>query len=91
MTYFDFFVVLSLFAMPSVRPYSQATVDPEEVRRFQLLASKWWDEHGEFAALHAMNDLRVPLIRCVGPLWAPPYSVFVTMKCRDLIGRGVKQ
>ncbi|CAL8248006.1 unnamed protein product [Lota lota] len=42
---------------------SHTTVDPEEVRRFQALASKWWDEQGEFAALHSMNDLRVPFIR----------------------------
>ncbi|KAF7665977.1 hypothetical protein LDENG_00125690 [Lucifuga dentata] len=40
-----------------------STVDPSEVKRFQLLANKWWDEQGEFAALHAMNDLRVPFIR----------------------------
>nr|XP_019946750.1 PREDICTED: ubiquinone biosynthesis O-methyltransferase, mitochondrial isoform X2 [Paralichthys olivaceus] len=42
---------------------SKNTVDPDEVRRFQSLAGKWWDEQGEFAALHAMNDLRVPFIR----------------------------
>ncbi len=53
------------FATHSVRSASQTTVDPDEVRRFQSLASKWWDEQGEFAALHAMNDLRVPFIRCV--------------------------
>lgn len=47
----------------SVRSASQTTVDPDEVRRFQSLASKWWDEQGEFAALHAMNDLRVPFVR----------------------------
>lgn len=47
----------------SARSASQTTVDPDEVRRFQSLASKWWDEQGEFAALHAMNDLRVPFIR----------------------------
>uniref|UniRef100_A0A8C3FY55 Ubiquinone biosynthesis O-methyltransferase, mitochondrial n=1 Tax=Cyclopterus lumpus TaxID=8103 RepID=A0A8C3FY55_CYCLU len=45
------------------RSASQPTVDPDEVRRFQSLAGKWWDERGEFAALHAMNDLRVPFIR----------------------------
>lgn len=56
---------LCLFALLSLRQSSHATVDPGEVRRFQLLSSKWWDEQGEFAALHAMNDLRVPLIRCV--------------------------
>lgn len=47
----------------SLRTVSQTTVDPEEVRRFKSLANKWWDEQGEFAALHAMNDLRVPFIR----------------------------
>ncbi|XP_062255468.1 ubiquinone biosynthesis O-methyltransferase, mitochondrial [Platichthys flesus] len=47
----------------STRSSSGNTVDPDEVRRFQSLAGKWWDEQGEFAALHAMNDLRVPFIR----------------------------
>ncbi|XP_060937264.1 ubiquinone biosynthesis O-methyltransferase, mitochondrial [Limanda limanda] len=47
----------------STRSSSRTTVDPDEVRRFQSLAGKWWDEQGEFAALHAMNDLRVPFIR----------------------------
>lgn len=42
---------------------SQTTVDPEEVKHFQALASKWWDEQGDFAPLHSMNDLRVPFIR----------------------------
>lgn len=53
-------------AMPcqtSLRSVSHTTVDPDEVKRFQSLANKWWDEQGEFAALHAMNDLRVPFIR----------------------------
>lgn len=50
---------------PSARPASRTTVDTEELRRFHNLASKWWDELGEFAALHSMNDLRVPFIRCV--------------------------
>ncbi|XP_061805451.2 ubiquinone biosynthesis O-methyltransferase, mitochondrial [Nerophis lumbriciformis] len=47
----------------STRLVHQSTVDPEELKRFQSLASKWWDEDGEFKALHAMNDLRVPFIR----------------------------
>uniref|UniRef100_A0A1A8HYE2 Ubiquinone biosynthesis O-methyltransferase, mitochondrial n=2 Tax=Nothobranchius kuhntae TaxID=321403 RepID=A0A1A8HYE2_NOTKU len=50
-------------AMPSARFASHTTVDPEEVKRFQSLANKWWDEQGGFAALHAMNDLRVPFVR----------------------------
>ncbi|CAI5769863.1 ubiquinone biosynthesis O-methyltransferase, mitochondrial [Podarcis lilfordi] len=42
---------------------SQTTVDPKEMKKFQLLAHKWWDEHGDYAALHSMNDIRVPFIR----------------------------
>ncbi|XP_028327009.1 ubiquinone biosynthesis O-methyltransferase, mitochondrial [Gouania willdenowi] len=49
--------------LTGARAVSQTTVDPDEVKRFQSLASRWWDEHGEFAALHSMNDLRVPFIR----------------------------
>ncbi|XP_057690307.1 ubiquinone biosynthesis O-methyltransferase, mitochondrial [Corythoichthys intestinalis] len=47
----------------SSRSVHQTTVDPGELKRFQALAIKWWDENGEFKALHAMNDLRVPFIR----------------------------
>lgn len=49
----------------SIRQVSNTTLDPEEVKKFQTLADKWWDQHGEFAALHSMNDLRVPFIRCI--------------------------
>lgn len=53
----------AMIRQTGTRSASHTTVDPGELRRFQLLAGKWWDEHGEFAALHAMNDLRVPFIR----------------------------
>ncbi|XP_078255822.1 ubiquinone biosynthesis O-methyltransferase, mitochondrial [Rhinoraja longicauda] len=42
---------------------SKTTVDPDEMKKFQALSQKWWDSRGEFAALHALNDLRVPFIR----------------------------
>ncbi|KAJ6660230.1 hypothetical protein lerEdw1_017930 [Lerista edwardsae] len=60
-----FTIIASLFRFFTEQPYStsQATVDPNEMRKFQRLANKWWDEHGDFAALHSMNDLRVPFIR----------------------------
>lgn len=38
-------------------------MDSKEIKKFQLLAHKWWDEEGEYAALHSMNDIRVPFIR----------------------------
>ncbi|XP_051880603.1 ubiquinone biosynthesis O-methyltransferase, mitochondrial [Pristis pectinata] len=42
---------------------SKTTVEPGEMKKFQALSQKWWDRNGEFAALHALNDLRVPFIR----------------------------
>lgn len=49
----------------SVRGVTSSTVDTDEITRFNHLASGWWDSThgGENAALHAMNRLRVPLIR----------------------------
>ncbi|XP_069743237.1 ubiquinone biosynthesis O-methyltransferase, mitochondrial isoform X2 [Narcine bancroftii] len=42
---------------------STTTVESGEMKKFQALSQKWWDRNGEFAALHALNDLRVPFIR----------------------------
>lgn len=67
----------------NVRTVSQTTLDPAEVRKFQAMASKWWDLQGEFAALHSMNDLRVPFIRCVHLTTKVPwyhYIIFLTSK-----------
>ena len=50
-------------AQKSQRPVGQTTIDEEEVNKFSRLAELWWDEAGEFEALHSMNELRVPLIR----------------------------
>ncbi|XP_038617118.1 ubiquinone biosynthesis O-methyltransferase, mitochondrial [Tachyglossus aculeatus] len=42
---------------------SPTTVDPNEMKKFQILAHKWWDEQGAYSPLHSLNDLRVPFIR----------------------------
>ncbi|XP_037246748.1 ubiquinone biosynthesis O-methyltransferase, mitochondrial isoform X1 [Falco rusticolus] len=42
---------------------SHSSVDSKEMKKFQHLAHKWWDEEGEYSALHSMNDIRVPFIR----------------------------
>lgn len=39
------------------------TVDQNEHDKFLKLSSQWWDEKGEYFALHSMNKLRIPLIR----------------------------
>lgn len=42
---------------------SQATVDPEEVARFDALGEEWWNEKGKMAPLHAMNPFRLAFLR----------------------------
>ncbi|MGH8495784.1 MAG: bifunctional 2-polyprenyl-6-hydroxyphenol methylase/3-demethylubiquinol 3-O-methyltransferase UbiG [Gammaproteobacteria bacterium] len=43
-------------------------VDPNEIGRFEALGSRWWDPHGEFRALHAINPLRLGYILERAPL-----------------------
>lgn len=41
----------------------QQNVDPAEIAKFDALASRWWDPHGDFRPLHEINPLRVDYIR----------------------------
>ena len=36
--------------------------DPQELLKFETLASRWWDPNSEFAPLHAINPLRLNYI-----------------------------
>tara|TARA_Y100000310_G_scaffold319433_1_gene374695 strand:+ start:204 stop:908 length:705 start_codon:yes stop_codon:yes gene_type:complete len=36
--------------------------DPQELYKFESLASRWWDPQSEFAPLHAINPLRLGYI-----------------------------
>jgi len=38
-------------------------VDPEEIRKFNALASSWWDLNGDFKALHDINPSRLNYIQ----------------------------
>jgi 2-polyprenyl-6-hydroxyphenyl methylase/3-demethylubiquinone-9 3-methyltransferase len=42
---------------------ARENVDAAEVAKFDALASRWWDPHGEFRALHEINPLRLDWIR----------------------------
>jgi 2-polyprenyl-6-hydroxyphenyl methylase / 3-demethylubiquinone-9 3-methyltransferase len=39
------------------------TVDPEEVRKFAVLAIEWWNPRGKFAPLHKFNPMRLRFVR----------------------------
>jgi 2-polyprenyl-6-hydroxyphenyl methylase/3-demethylubiquinone-9 3-methyltransferase len=40
-----------------------ASIDPDEIERFERLASTWWEPEGPMRALHAMNPTRLSWIR----------------------------
>lgn len=39
-----------------------ANIDPDEIAKFEELASRWWDRNSEFKPLHDINPLRVGYI-----------------------------
>lgn len=44
---------------------ANATIDPEEVARFDALGAQWWDPKGKMAPLHAINPVRLGFVRDV--------------------------
>lgn len=48
---------------PQERLRRTATVDPDEVARFDKLGTQWWDPEGEMQALHRFNPVRVAYLR----------------------------
>jgi 2-polyprenyl-6-hydroxyphenyl methylase / 3-demethylubiquinone-9 3-methyltransferase len=46
----------------------EINADPQELSKFSDLAHRWWDEHGEFKPLHAINPLRLEWIDAMAPL-----------------------
>ena len=43
-------------------------VDPHEIRKFEELASRWWDRNREFKPLHDINPLRANWIDSLAPV-----------------------
>lgn len=40
----------------------KSNVDPVEIEKFSVIASRWWDPQGEFKPLHLINPLRLDYI-----------------------------
>lgn len=48
--------------------HTAQNIDAREVAKFEQLASRWWDPHGEFKPLHDINPLRLAYIDQRAPL-----------------------
>ena len=57
---------------PEAEPATDPSVDPAEIERFAALAERWWDPHGAFRALHALNPVRIAYVRDALLSDAPP-------------------
>ncbi len=51
--------------LPQVSPPASRSTNPEEIRKFAKLANEWWNPHGAFRPLHAMNPVRCKFLRDV--------------------------
>ncbi|MAV73923.1 MAG: bifunctional 3-demethylubiquinol 3-O-methyltransferase/2-polyprenyl-6-hydroxyphenol methylase [Halieaceae bacterium MED-G27] len=47
---------------------TSTNVDPEEIAKFEALASRWWDANSEFKPLHEINPLRAGWIDEYSPI-----------------------
>ena len=47
---------------------NHTNVDPNEIRKFEELASRWWDKNSEFKPLHDINPLRANWIDNIAPV-----------------------
>lgn len=53
---------------PPLEKAQTLNVDPQEIAKFEALASRWWDKESEFKPLHDINPLRVNYIDERAPL-----------------------
>jgi 2-polyprenyl-6-hydroxyphenyl methylase / 3-demethylubiquinone-9 3-methyltransferase len=49
--------------MPATAARPASTAQADEVARFTAMAEAWWDPRGEFKPLHAINALRLAILR----------------------------
>ena len=47
---------------------SNPNIDKGEIRKFEALASRWWDKKSKFKPLHDINPLRVNWIDSRSPV-----------------------
>ncbi len=47
---------------------TELNVDPQEISKFEELASRWWDLNSEFKPLHDINPLRANFIDRLSPV-----------------------
>lgn len=54
--------------MTDTKNNTGANIDPQEIAKFEELASRWWDRESEFKPLHDINPLRVDFIDRIAAL-----------------------
>src|SRR5690349_10868617 len=59
-----------IYSRPVLKPEATRTAnaDPGELGKFDALAARFWDTHGEFRPLHLLNPVRADYIAARAPL-----------------------
>jgi len=50
------------YGMQAADAKTDSNIDPEEVGKFEAMASEWWDPNGKFRPLHMMNPCRLDYV-----------------------------
>ena len=41
---------------------NKKNIDKDEIKKFNRIASRWWDVNGDFGPLHKINPLRLDFV-----------------------------
>lgn len=65
-----------------------SSVSADEMNKFRSFSSKWWTPGGEYEALRALNDLRVPIVMRLLPQKKPIFDEYMPLENYKILDVG---
>ena len=79
----DFFIFLLFIIF-----LAASSVSADEINKFRSFSSKWWSPGGEYEALRALNDLRVPTVMKLLPQKKPTGNEYIPLENYKILDVG---
>lgn len=79
----DFFIFLLFIIF-----LAASSVSADEINKFRSFSSKWWIPGGEYEALRALNDLRVPTVMKLLPQKKPTGNEYIPLENYKILDVG---
>ena len=79
----DFFIFLLFIIF-----LAASSVSADEINKFRSFSSKWWTPGGEYGALRALNDLRVPTVMKLLPQKKPTGNEYMPLENYKILDVG---